>query len=290
MIYNNYENFTSIAPTFPISYHTESMVMDRNACTPLHWHEHIEILLVKEGSMTIYINNVPLTAQKGDLIIINSGLLHEIPQRAPHVVYQCLIPHKSFCDRFFLPLEDLNLQPLVHDPEASSLFTKIMEELIQKPLYYRANTLSLTLSLLVLLVRKYPLTEIPHASLAHSSKNTITKEIISYLMQHVDEPLSIQQLCEHVGFSKHYICHSFKEITGYTIIEYLNILRCNNAKNLLLTGQYSISQCAEKSGFHNLSYFTRTYQKYMQELPSDTRKKSDKKQQNHIETENIHPD
>ena len=93
-----------------------------------------------------------------------------------------------------------------------------------------------------------------------------------------------------MGFSKHYICHSFKEITGYTIIEYLNILRCNNAKNLLLTGQYSISQCAEKSGFHNLSYFTRTYQKYMQELPSDTRKKSDKKQQNHIETENIHPD
>ena len=56
-----------------------------------------------------------------------------------------------------------------------------------------------------------------------------------------------------------------------TVIEYVNILRCKEAKRLISEGQ-SVSEAAIASGFNNLSYFTRTYKKYVGELPSSNKK------------------
>ena len=277
MINKSYENFTSVDPAFPISYHTENLVEDNSLCVPLHWHEHIEMLLVKHGPLTVYINNHPITAEKDNIIVINAGLLHTIPERAPGVVYQCLIPHKTFCDQFSIPVEDLTLQSLIQDDSVIGIFKHIMQELSTKAPFYRASVQSLTLSLLVLLAREYQISEAPYMSSSSTAKNNIAKHIISYLMKHFKDNITIEEICDHIGFSKHYVCHSFKDTTGYTIIEYLNILRCNNAKNLLLSGKCNISQCAAESGFHNLSYFTKTYQKYVYELPSDTLRKSERK-------------
>ena len=55
----------------------------------------------------------------------------------------------------------------------------------------------------------------------------------------------------------------FKEVTRRTPVDYINFIRCNYARNLLLSGRYNVSESAEMSGFKNLSYFSKTYKKYM---------------------------
>ncbi|ELP5185316.1 helix-turn-helix transcriptional regulator, partial [Clostridium perfringens] len=69
--------------------------------------------------------------------------------------------------------------------------------------------------------------------------------------------------------SKYYTCRTFKEVTGKTILDYINHIRCINARNLILYNGYTISESAYKSGFNNLSYFSKTYKKYMGLLPSE---------------------
>ncbi|EOU2011906.1 helix-turn-helix domain-containing protein, partial [Clostridium perfringens] len=54
-----------------------------------------------------------------------------------------------------------------------------------------------------------------------------------------------------------------------TILDYINHIRCINARNLILYNGYTISESAYKSGFNNLSYFSKTYKKYMGLLPSE---------------------
>lgn len=54
------------------------------------------------------------------------------------------------------------------------------------------------------------------------------------------------------------------------MISYLNMVRCEHARELLQMGKLSVSECASLCGFQNSSYFTKTYKHYIGELPSDT--------------------
>ena len=51
-------------------------------------------------------------------------------------------------------------------------------------------------------------------------------------------------------------------------MEYIHYVRCNNARSLLASGKYNLTQCAQRSGFGSLSYFSRVYKKVMGAAPS----------------------
>lgn len=53
----------------------------------------------------------------------------------------------------------------------------------------------------------------------------------------------------------------FREYTGKSPIEYRNDIRLKNAKIMLQSGEYNVSEAAERSGFSNLSFFIRLYKK-----------------------------
>ena len=52
------------------------------------------------------------------------------------------------------------------------------------------------------------------------------------------------------------------------VIEYINLLKCHQAQKFIRSGM-NVSEAATELGFENLSYFTRTYKKYLNRLPSD---------------------
>ena len=81
--------------------------------------------------------------------------------------------------------------------------------------------------------------------------------------------IAADSISTEAGFSKYYFCRSFKEITGRTVIDYLNLTRCSHAQSLLLSGSCNVSECAEQCGFQNLSYFSKTYRRYMGHSPSN---------------------
>lgn len=53
----------------------------------------------------------------------------------------------------------------------------------------------------------------------------------------------------------------FKEETGKSPIEYRNILRLAEVKNLLNSGEYTVAEAAYKAGFNNMSFFYQLYNK-----------------------------
>ena len=55
-------------------------------------------------------------------------------------------------------------------------------------------------------------------------------------------------------------------------MEYVNYLRCAYAQQLLKDGEYNISETAVKSGFSDISYFTKVFKQQMGRLPSDVKK------------------
>lgn len=61
-------------------------------------------------------------------------------------------------------------------------------------------------------------------------------------------------------------------MTHMTPFEYLNYYRINQSAYLLHNSDADISQIAGMTGFNNISYYNRTFQRYMHMTPSQFRK------------------
>jgi len=99
--------------------------------------------------------------------------------------------------------------------------------------------------------------------------NTMIAKALEYINIHYVEPITVEEISKHAGFSKYYFCRSFKKATGMTLISYINSLRCTNDKRLIHSGQHNIGESAVMSGFNNLSYFSRIYKKHIGHTPSE---------------------
>lgn len=257
---------------FPVTFHLAEKVADTFGRTPAHWHEHIELLYVVRGELPVFVQGRLISAVAGDLVVINPGEIHAIPQKPRETAYECLIPHKRLCTRMALPLDTLTIESHIRDPKYAEHFAEITNELRTKPQFYKINVQLNLLSLLVGLFRDHAAEkDLPHSSISTTKERTI-KRAIEYIHEHYAEEISTDDICTYLGFDKSYLCNCFRAGTGTTLLDYLNITRCEHARELLLSGTLSVAECAARSGFHHLSYFSKTYKRYIGELPSATAK------------------
>lgn len=82
-----------------------------------------------------------------------------------------------------------------------------------------------------------------------------------YMQEHYAEKISLEDVTQHVGFSKFYGGRLFKQYMGMTIIEYLIDVRLNHAKELLAQGEFSIKQISFMVGYQDPNYFTWSFKK-----------------------------
>ncbi len=63
----------------------------------------------------------------------------------------------------------------------------------------------------------------------------------------------------------------FKEFTGHPVTRFQNGLRINRAKDLLLSGEYTVTETAQRVGFGDVYYFSRLFKKLTGVKPSSYR-------------------
>ena len=105
---------------------------------------------------------------------------------------------------------------------------------------------------------------------SEESNRAVTERILDYLDHHYQEHLSLQDVCDYVGFSRGYVCRILKNDTGETFVSLLNKIRIEKAKEMLATHQYKVYEVAEATGFSNYAYFYQAYRKYTGLSPKNT--------------------
>ncbi len=96
--------------------------------------------------------------------------------------------------------------------------------------------------------------------------------IKSYVEDHFQEPISLEDIADWSNLSKEAFCRYFKSKTQLTFIEYLNQYRINQAKKLLIK-DISIAEVAAQCGFESLSYFNRVFKRIVGDNPTSYRSK-----------------
>lgn len=93
-----------------------------------------------------------------------------------------------------------------------------------------------------------------------SSYHRQVDDILRYINQNIQYPLTIQNLSDHFYLSASYLCRIFKSATGMTINKYITAKRITLAKALLTDG-CQVSEACEQCGFGDYSNFLKAFTK-----------------------------
>lgn len=108
----------------------------------------------------------------------------------------------------------------------------------------------------------------------HKTSHLRMVEMLVGLMEASEETFySIEELSREIGISPSYLCLIFKKTTGITAIQYQNRIKIGKAIDLLRSGEYNITEVAERLGFKDIYYFSRLFKKITGTPPSSVMKK-----------------
>ncbi|MDL2317832.1 AraC family transcriptional regulator [Eubacteriales bacterium OttesenSCG-928-A19] len=85
------------------------------------------------------------------------------------------------------------------------------------------------------------------------------QKTLQYIIDHYDEPLTVEGMSEMVGLSKLYFGTFFKQETGLSFRQYLMSIRLNHAENMLHSGEYKVNEVARACGFSDSFYFSKVF-------------------------------
>ncbi|MEE8816773.1 MAG: AraC family transcriptional regulator [Lachnospiraceae bacterium] len=104
-------------------------------------------------------------------------------------------------------------------------------------------------------------------------------EISMYLQNNYAKNLSLDELAGRFYMSKSYLTRIFREVTGFSVVEYTNFIRVRRAQEMLKTTKENITDIAAATGFGNITYFEKVFRVATGQKPSQYRKKLQEEQQ-----------
>ena len=103
-----------------------------------------------------------------------------------------------------------------------------------------------------------------------SYRHPVLDKLRAEILEHPEDPLSIDELCARFHLSRRALQNYFEEATGLAPLAYMRTLRLNAVHRALLQGEASVSEIASAWGFNHLGKFAHQYQAMFGELPSQT--------------------
>ena len=257
-----------------------------NEDTPPHWHNHSEILYIRKGSCTVYINGSSLECGEGDLVFVPRGSLHSTLSEESYRYFALVIGDSLL----FPELKDTHyaaaLSPFVagspceavhidRKPAGGSGLSGIVQSVIDeyegKKRGYRAMIKAELCRFFTLLQREIPAPEM----IDHQNRMTMKmKHVIEYISSHYRDRIHQAEMARDTGMSSQHFCRTFKSYTGQTFVSYLNDYRLEQADRLLKETDLPVTCIPELTGFCNVNYFSRLYRARYGCSPSVSRRKA----------------
>ncbi|MDE6846149.1 MAG: AraC family transcriptional regulator [Lachnospiraceae bacterium] len=254
---------------------------------PLHWHDDFELIYCTAGQIQVTLWGQAYTLCAKDLIVILPHAVHSIEQGSPeggeyfNIMFNPSLfkgAEEDLCyDKYVLPILNGERNIDCFYPAGSS-FNQTVTPCILSMLAHRKDSYS-THELMIKSNLFFLLHYINQYSAAASNDNNALqlsysrlKNALNYVQKFYDREISIREVAEQCGFSESHFMKLFKEFTGTSFNAYLVNYRLDLAAKQLSETDSKIIDIAESCGFHNHSYFTRTFRKKYQRTPLAYRK------------------
>ncbi|MFH5810596.1 AraC family transcriptional regulator [Companilactobacillus sp. FL22-1] len=251
---------------------------------PLHVHNFIELNYVYSGSCTQVIDGNTVKLTKGQICLVDTDVPHSIDNTGVDDIIINILVKKDYFLRqisqdnynggivFDFVLNALSEsqshnQYIVFENSQDNKIRLIINQIITEHLEPGIGSDKIIENLIsilfTMLVRIFNYQTNKQTSKSHSD--------VLLILQYIDQnyqKLSLDDIAHHFNYNSSYVSTLIKKATGRTFSQLLINLRLDRAESLIRNSNSSIRECAENSGFNNISFFYKKYQEKYHRLPS----------------------
>ena len=259
---------------------------------PLHWHKELQLCLILTGRVRFSINQKEVEAGAGDVIFINSQVIHSatsISNDEEEASYCCINFAYEMVGGFHGSLMERNfVLPFLRNEQNDFLLISekseegLLEEISSKMLHIRKlfketepeRYFDIFAELVLIwkeLARWLHKTE-DQPSTRRPEDYETSREVISYIEKNLGEKLTLDLIAKEVCLSKWECSRRFKRIAGESVWSYLISARMAKAVELLLYSRKSVERIGFEVGFPNVNLFIRQFKKEFRTTPGHFRK------------------
>ncbi len=143
--------------------------------------------------------------------------------------------------------------------------------LSQNTSYWPCRSRACLLEILFSLIRPEEINDVSCPAQTLSGYSRLTVEVLYYLQSSYSRKITIQSLAHDFGTNRTTLLFEFKKNTGMSVNRYLTQLRMTIATALLRDTELSINEICERTGFQDISYFSKSFKKQLSFTPSEYR-------------------
>ncbi len=216
------------------------------------------LALVLDGAAIYDFGDRKVTVSRNDILYLRKGDAYESfnADTCPQC-YTIILINFEYADPKTASLLPLTTRiPLKPDSQIPDLFDEMLTIWNNGAPFTRIQISSILFNILYQLAMSCIQNELYTISLAKIIKS------VKYMEAHYQEPVPLAILAAESHLSISHFIRIFTQTYGIPPIEYLNRVRIKHARRLLRSQLYTISEVAEKTGFHSLHYFSRVFRKH----------------------------
>lgn len=262
--------------TFPFGVWTDIYKYFIDHTVNYHWHNDFEYGVLLEGEVDYYINDTQIKLVKGDVIFINSNILHsgrQTDNSESSVMYTFTFPASLLSSNTSSTIYSKYLQPLLNTRIAGfriseeSIDGREIKALLMRIYELDPSAFGYELECVELLNRLW-LSTLRYINENNSNlfyrandmrQSDRMKEILSYIHEHFNQKIVAIDIANHLNISRSECFRCFKHFMNKTLVEYVNEYRLRRSTILLRETEKSIIDISVECGFEHVSYFSRLF-------------------------------
>lgn len=238
-----------------------------------HYHTFDKLVLLLGGRVTYVVEGVTYFLQPWDLLLVGRDLIHR-PIMDPAEPYERVViwlgeqwleqrsdPGEELESCFILARER-GFHLLRFDAERRMHYMNRIQQLeeAQRDQGFGAARMADTLcqQLLIDVNRDMMRSRTAQEETDSYRRDAKMEEILRFILAHLGEELTVEGLARRFFISRYYLMHRFKEVTGYTVHQYITQKRVLRAGELIRSGA-PVMKAAEEAGFREYSSFLRAF-------------------------------
>lgn len=274
------EYYSDVTHDFCVTYKNRSKEFNMKS---FHYHNVYELYYFITGERRLFYKDRIYHITPGDIVVINKYEIHSIGDWDTPGHSMIMIDFKSdfldhICENTYNIFEVFDKDIIVisansdHKDEIYKRFCDLLNEYNENMI---GRNMMLKLGLAELLICISRLQNIYGDKKESLSQKQITVEnTMKFINENYEHKLSLQEIADHIGYSKNYLCTYFKENSGFSLIEYLNGVRVKKSQYYLKHTKTSVTDIAMLCGFDSITHFGRVFKSITGCSPLQYRKKS----------------
>lgn len=243
-----------------------------------HYHDFYEIYYYLGNEMNYFIDNKTYNVKKHDIVLIDTYMLHHTLYTPQNHGERILILFHPDTLKLLGDLDLIEKAKILFKKKKisfsadntqiiGSIMGRICDYYVNSHPYKELKAKFAMLELLLTILELYK-DEIPEdPTFEMSPKEKRVSEIVTYINSNYQYNITLDTLCKELYINKFYLCHIFKEITGLSVIDFINTKRLAEAERLLKYSSLSITDICQAVGFNSISHFINLFKKSYQCTP-----------------------